>query len=138
MGKITINRYLSEAAIQAIVQAELLNNPPASQLPVYPSHPSGFSDGQAYRNSTDGKMYVKENGTFKEIDLTKDSYEKILTSGTNFTILASEHNLETVSEVVLYDPFNSEVIVNYTVNIGLTININSDINLNNYKLKIFS
>jgi hypothetical protein len=137
MGAISyIPSGLTEAQITAIVQAELVLNPPGSQLPSYAAAPSGYSEGQLYRNETDGLVYVMNNGSFKALDMTVDSFHKTLTAGTSATILASEHKLESVTSVKVYSPADKEVIVDYSVNSGLTVTVNSEIDLLNYKLKI--
>jgi hypothetical protein len=139
MGAISyIPSGLTEAQITAIIQAELALNPPGSQLQSYTSPPAGFSDGQMYRNTTDGKVYVMSQGSFKAIDITVDSFQKILLAGTSATILASEHNLTTVSGIQLFTPADKEVVVDYSVNSGLTVIISAEMNLLNYKLKIFN
>jgi hypothetical protein len=59
----------TEAQIQAMIQTELVLNPPGSQLPSYAVAPSGYSEGQLYRNETDGLVYVMNNGSFKALDM---------------------------------------------------------------------
>ena len=138
MGRLFINN-VNEAQVRVVVQDELALNPPGSQLPTYASPPSGFSNGQMYRNTTDGKVYTMTPAGFKEVDLTVDSYSKILGSGFTYTILASEHKLESISGVKFYDTLGREVISSdYSVNAGLTVTINSELNLNSYTIKIFS
>jgi hypothetical protein len=69
---------------------------------------------------------------------TRNSYSKMLSNGNSATVLASEHNLNTVSGIKLYDTNGKEVLVDYSINTGRTITINSEINLLNYILKIFN
>jgi hypothetical protein len=59
----------TEGQIQAMIQTELATNPPGVQIPSYSSEPSGYSNGQMYRNSSDGKVYMMDAGVFKQLDM---------------------------------------------------------------------
>lgn len=59
---------INDQLISSLVQAELSINPPITQLPSYPSAPSGFLVGQFYQNTTDGLIYVMTENGFKPLD----------------------------------------------------------------------
>ena len=138
MGRLSISS-VNEGLVRTIVQDELALNPPGSQLPTYALAPIGFSNGQMYRNTTDGKVYMMTPTGFKAVDVTIDNYTKVLGSGLTYTILSSEHKLDSISGVEFYDVAGREVVAaDYSINAGLTVTINSELNLNNYTIKIYS
>jgi hypothetical protein len=59
---------VDQAYINNLVAIAISNSTVPTQAPEYASAPSGFQNGQYYRNTTDGFLYIMESGLFVRVD----------------------------------------------------------------------
>lgn len=65
---------LTEAEFNARFDARLAQSSVTTQPPDFPSDPTGFQDGMTYRNTTDGKLYIKRSTGFEPVESGEDNF----------------------------------------------------------------
>lgn len=60
---------LTKSQIEAIVEDKIANSSIPAQAPEYATPPLGFQNGQFYRNTSDGKLYVMTPLGFKALEV---------------------------------------------------------------------
>jgi hypothetical protein len=59
---------VSQAYINGLVATAIANSSIPTQAPEFSTPPLNYQNGQIYRNTTNGFLYVMENGIFVRVD----------------------------------------------------------------------